>query len=94
MSSMGPAVVLYDANGVPMAVEDGAEVPAGTRAVLVAGSDGTAARVLKTATDGALAVEATTVINGNDATQQLLAVLNAVHEELVEIRQNLEDLNS
>jgi hypothetical protein len=32
-----PAAILYDANGVPMAVEDGIAVPANTRGLLIAG---------------------------------------------------------
>lgn len=40
-------VILYDANGVAMAVENGVAVPANTRALLVAGSDGTNARHLR-----------------------------------------------
>jgi len=36
-----PAVILFDSNGVAMAVEDGFVIPAGTQGLLVAGSDGT-----------------------------------------------------
>ena len=41
-----PAVILFDSNGVPMAVEDGAAIPVGTQALLAAGSDGTNAHAL------------------------------------------------
>lgn len=41
-----PAVILFDSNGVAMAVEDGVAIPVGTQALLAAGSDGTDARFL------------------------------------------------
>jgi len=41
-----PAVILFDSNGVAMAVAGGVAIPAGTKALLAAGSDGTAARLL------------------------------------------------
>jgi hypothetical protein len=44
--SRSPAVVLYDANGVAMAVSDGVAIPANTKGVLLAGSDGTNARII------------------------------------------------
>lgn len=34
-----PTAILYDANGVAMAVEDGVAIPVGTRGVVLAGSD-------------------------------------------------------
>jgi hypothetical protein len=41
-----PAVILFDINGIPMAVEDGVAVPVGTTAIVAAGSDGTDAHFL------------------------------------------------
>jgi hypothetical protein len=41
-----PAVILYDLNGVAMAVSDGVAIPASTEALLAAGSDGTNAHYL------------------------------------------------
>lgn len=46
MSKQGPAVILYDAAGVPMSVANGVAIPAGTAGFLVAGSDGTTSRFL------------------------------------------------
>ena len=43
-SGRNPAVILYDANGVAMAVENGVATPVGTRGLLIAGSDGTNSR--------------------------------------------------
>lgn len=41
MSSVSPAVILYDANGIAMSVEDGVAIPSSTRGLLIAGKDGT-----------------------------------------------------
>ena len=49
-----PAVILFDANGVEMSVSNGVATPVGTKALLVAGSDGANSRFLKTAIDGKL----------------------------------------
>lgn len=47
-----PAVILFDSNGVPMAVEDGVAIPVGTQALLAAGTDGTDAHVILTDSAG------------------------------------------
>lgn len=47
-----PAVILYDSNGVAMAVEDGVAIPVGTQALLAAGSDGTDAHFILTNSAG------------------------------------------
>jgi hypothetical protein len=47
-----PVVILYDAAGVAMAVENGVALPANTRGLLVAGKDGANARFFKVAADG------------------------------------------
>lgn len=49
-----PAVILYDANGVAMAVANGVAIPASTRGVLAAGTDGTNARHLRATIGGLL----------------------------------------
>lgn len=54
-----PAVLLYDANGVALAVQDGVAIPANTPAIMVAGSDGTNARYIRVATDGAVRIDPT-----------------------------------
>ena len=58
-TSRSAAVILYDANGVAMAVQDGVAIPVGTSAVLAAGSDGTDARFLRTSSDGTIRVDPT-----------------------------------
>jgi hypothetical protein len=65
--SDSPAVVLYDANGVAMAVENGVAVPAGTRALLIAGSDGTNIRFVKVTAAGRA------VTDGSEVTQPISA---------------------
>lgn len=60
-------VILYDANGVAMAVEDGVAVPANTRALLIAGSDGTNARIAKVTAAGRV------VTDGSEVTQPISA---------------------
>ena len=52
-------VELFDANGVAMAVQDGVAIPANTHSILIAGSDGTNARALRTAADGTARVDPT-----------------------------------
>jgi len=53
MSNESPAVIIYDENGVPIAVADGAALPVGQSALLVAGKDGSGdAQHLLTDTDG------------------------------------------
>jgi hypothetical protein len=39
MGVKSPVVILYDANGVEMAIQNGVIVPAGTRALLMAAKD-------------------------------------------------------
>lgn len=52
MSLDSPAVILYDASGIAMAVRGGVAIPANTSALLAAGTDGTTARVLLTDASG------------------------------------------
>ena len=54
--SRSPAVILYDAAGVAMAVADGVAIPVGTSALLIAGKEGSNSRFVKTASDGAIQV--------------------------------------
>lgn len=49
-----PRIVLYDANGVEMSVQNGVAIPAGTSSLLLAASDGTNARHLKSNITGRL----------------------------------------
>lgn len=55
--SDSPAVILYDVSGNPMAVQDGAAIPANTKGLLLHGSDGTNARVLNIDSNGAVRVQ-------------------------------------
>lgn len=58
--SVSPAVILYNADGVAMAVSNGVAIPLGTTALLVAGADtGGTARFLRTHTDGTVKVDPT-----------------------------------
>ncbi len=57
--SLSPAVILYDSAGVAMAVSNGVAIPVGTKALLVAGSDGTDARFIRTAADGTVRIDPT-----------------------------------
>lgn len=50
-------VILYDANGVAMAIETGVAIPANTSGIIAAGSDGTNARFIKVATDGTVRID-------------------------------------
>ena len=59
MSSDSPAVILYDASGVALAVSNGVAIPAGTQGLLTAGSDGTNARFLRVAADGTVRTDPT-----------------------------------
>jgi len=52
-----PAVILYDANGVAMAVEDGVAIPLNTRALICAGKEGTNARFMRVAADGTVRID-------------------------------------
>lgn len=49
-------VILFDASGNALAVQDGTAIPAGTPSLVVSGSDGTAARRVRTDSSGRLEV--------------------------------------
>jgi hypothetical protein len=49
-----PIAILYDASGNPLAVQDGTAIPVDTSSLLLAGSDGSNARHLKTDFEGHL----------------------------------------
>jgi hypothetical protein len=51
--------ILYDANGVAMAVQVGAAIPGSTPAIMVAGSDGTDAHYMRMASDGTIRIDPT-----------------------------------
>lgn len=57
--SDSPAAVIFDENGVAIAVEPGTAVPANTPGLFIVGSDGTNARFLRMATDGTLRIDPT-----------------------------------
>lgn len=59
--SDSPAVVLYDAAGVAMAVSDGVAIPVGTKTLLIAGSDGTNARTVKVSAAGRVVTDGSEV---------------------------------
>jgi hypothetical protein len=52
MSGQSPASVLYDSTGTELAVIPGSAIPAGTRGILVEGTDGTDARTILTDING------------------------------------------
>jgi hypothetical protein len=52
MGSESPNVILYDVNGQEMSVSNGAAIPAGTSALMIAGSDGTNSRFITLDTSG------------------------------------------
>lgn len=54
-----PAVTLYDAAGVELAVKDGIAIPANTPRLLIAGTDATLVRTLRTAADGTVRTDPT-----------------------------------
>lgn len=59
--SKSPVVILYDADGKPLAVQDGVAIPANTPALLVAGKEPVSgnAKYLRVATDGTIRVDPT-----------------------------------
>lgn len=63
MSSQSPVVVLYSSDGYELAVVAGSAIPANTRGILIAGSDGTDPRFISTDTSGHII----TVSNGATA---------------------------
>jgi hypothetical protein len=52
MSGESPNVILYDVNGQEMSVSNGAAIPTGTSALMIAGSDGTDSRFFTLDTSG------------------------------------------
>lgn len=55
--SRNPAVILYNADGVPMAVSDGVAIPVGTQGLIAAGKDAAGnSRFMRTETDGTVGV--------------------------------------
>jgi hypothetical protein len=52
VSGESPNVILYDVNGQEMSVSNGSAIPAGTSALMIAGSDGTNSRFLTLDTSG------------------------------------------
>jgi len=59
MSNLSPAVILYNADGVAMSVSNGVAIPVGTNALIIAGSDGTNSRFVRTAADGTVRTDPT-----------------------------------
>lgn len=57
--SRSPAVILYDASGNPLAVQDGVAIPANTPRILIAGNEGGTARTLRTSSDGTVRMDPT-----------------------------------
>ena len=57
MFVVSPAAILYDANGNPIAVSPDVAIPAGTSTILIAGTDGTNARLFSVDASGRLAVQ-------------------------------------
>jgi hypothetical protein len=68
-----PASILFSTNGLEMAVGSGIAIPANTRGLLMAGTDGTNARFLKVATDGTQVVKTENLISTNNSTSATLA---------------------
>jgi len=83
MSGESPAAVLFDENGVALAVEDEVLLPDGTRALLIAadGPNGNA-RFLRVNASGELAV------SGNET---VLAAINENLEKIVELLSSMGD---
>ena len=52
-----PGVILYDANGNKMAVQDGVAIPANTSSILIAGADGTTARTIAADSIGRVGIQ-------------------------------------
>ena len=59
MNGRSPAVILYDANGDPLAVQDGVAIPANTPGLMVVGTDGGTARYVRVASDGTVRMDPT-----------------------------------
>lgn len=57
--SRSPAVILYDEDGNVLALEDGDTIPAGTKALHIAGKDGSTARFIRVASDGTVRTDPT-----------------------------------
>lgn len=64
-------VILYDANKLPMAVQDGVAIPANTQGILILGSDGTNSRNIKVSSTGVISVD------GSAATQPVSGTVTA-----------------
>lgn len=54
-----PVVILYDAAGVAMAVQDGVAIPANTKGLLLAGKEGSNSRFVRVASDGTVRTDPT-----------------------------------
>jgi len=60
MSSLSPVAILYNADGTAaITITNGAALPSGIQALVVAGSDGTNLRFIKTANDGTVRTDPT-----------------------------------
>lgn len=57
MFVVSPTAILYDQAGNPVAVSPNVAIPAGTSTILVAGTDGTDARILSVDSNGKLAIQ-------------------------------------
>ncbi len=71
MSSQSPATVLYDSNGVALAVYNNTAIPASTPAIIFAGSDGTNSQYQRMSTYGA---SYATVASTNEVVQSAATV--------------------
>jgi hypothetical protein len=79
------AVLLYDSNGVEMAVANGVAIPVGQRGYVIAGSDGSNLRFLKTDTTGALITTGTAASEEATWTARASAVSLALDKSLLSI---------
>jgi len=81
--SLSPAVILYDANGVALAVENGVAIPANTRGLLVAGreTDGKA-RFVHVDANGTLATRLTDQ-HGKDAQLGAFGIFKVAQESML-----------
>jgi hypothetical protein len=97
-----PVAILFDANGNALAVQDGVAIPVDTPALLLAGSDGTNAKYLRTAADGTVRIDpaGTTTQpsllvdeDGNAAVSDTGGVpeVNVASEEIVSVLRKIRD---
>src|SRR3989339_1828176 len=89
MSGFSPAVILFDENGIAMAVPDGLVLPANTRGLMLLGKDGMNSRFIRVASDGAIKIDPTGITTQPISASELPLPIGAATETTLGLLENI-----